>query len=66
MTVICVTTTSVPSLNAMVPTDRSVPRAKVTFVRPDGGVAAPRHSVDCDEQPPPIPTSSMPAEKPVS
>src|SRR5438034_1641076 len=39
-TVICAIATSVPTCNGMVPFDTSVPRAKGTFVSPDGGVAS--------------------------
>src|SRR5919204_3560065 len=38
-TVICAMATSVPTWSGMVPSDTSVPRAKGTFVRCDGGVA---------------------------
>src|SRR3954447_1418141 len=40
LTVICAMAMSVPNLSGMVPCDVSVPRAKVMFVSPDGGVAS--------------------------
>src|SRR3954451_18260417 len=40
LTVICAMAMSVPNLSGMVPCDMSVPRAKVIFVSPDGGVAS--------------------------
>src|SRR5262245_52839030 len=44
-TVICVMTMSVPACSGMVPFDELVPRAKGTWVSPDGGVAPPGATV---------------------
>src|SRR5262245_6241307 len=41
LTVICAIATSAPTCSGIVPSDTFVPRAKGTFVSPDGGVAAP-------------------------